>query len=966
MAKKKDKPEKKKTKSSSDKKLSDSSTLPISTKKETETKGNGETALDNITHIDGMYQNWFLEYASYVILERAVPYVEDGLKPVQRRILHVLWELEDGRYNKVANIIGQTMKYHPHGDASIGDAFVQIGQKDLLIDTQGNWGNILTGDRAAAPRYIEARLSKFALDVLYSPKVTQWQQSYDGRNKEPVFLPAKFPLLLAMGVEGIAVGLACKMLPHNFIELIDASIKILQGKRATIMPDFPTGGMADFSDYNDGKRGGRIRVRAKISQLDKKTLMINEIPFGTTTTSLIESIIAANDKGKIKIKKVEDNTSENVEIQIQLSVGVSPDVTMDALYAFTDCEIAISPNACIIENEKPKFIGVSEILKISTDRTLSILKAELEFQKAELLEQLHFSSLEKIFIEKKIYRDIETAETWEAVIETIDKGLKPYKKLFVREVTREDILRLTEIRIKRISKFDKKKADEEMEELEKKIAETKHSLANLTEFAIDYFKKLKEKYGKGRERKTEIKQFDTIVATRVAANNVKLYVNREEGFAGYGMRNDEFVCNCSDMDDIIVFRGDGKMIVARISDKAFVGKDVQYIGLYNKEDERTVYHMIYRDGLKGNVMVKRFSIKGVIRDKEYDLTRGNEGSKVHYLSVNPNGEAEVVNVIHKEKLHLKKLKFDFNFGELDIKGRDSVGNILTRNPVKRVEQKDKGEATRAALKIWFDDTVHRINTDEHGKYLGEFGGDDKILAITKKGFFELHSFDLSEHFEEDILLIEKFDPAKPVAAIHYDGEDKLFYVKRFMIEPNSRKTLFISESAGSYLETVSTTANPEVEIAFGKSDGVQPRNKKMNLAEFIEVKGKAAKGNKLSDYKVKDVNLILGTSLKEKEENSLDKRNEVNSKTEDKSMLKKITPLKGQPSEQAKVGKAVREEASRVVEFEIIPKKKESVKEFVPNIKTSKSKGKSKTEKKGAKAKTLKKGKGVKNQMKLF
>jgi topoisomerase IV subunit A len=932
MAKKKDKPEKKKTTPSplpEGKELVSGMNSPPS--------GESAGALDNVTHVDGMYQNWFLEYASYVILERAVPYVEDGLKPVQRRILHVLWELEDGRYNKVANIIGQTMKYHPHGDASIGDAFVQLGQKDLLIDTQGNWGNILTGDRAAAPRYIEARLSKFALDVLYSPKVTQWQQSYDGRNKEPVFLPAKFPLLLAMGVEGIAVGLACKMLPHNFIELIDASIKILQGKKATILPDFPTGGMADFSDYNDGKRGGRIRVRARIAQLDKKTLVINEIPFGTTTTSLIESIITANDKGKIKIKKVEDNTSENVEIQIQLSVGVSPDVTMDALYAFTDCEIAISPNACIIENEKPKFIGVSEILKISTDRTLSILKAELEFQKAELLEQLHFSSLEKIFIEKKIYRDIENAETWEAVIETIDKGLSPYKKLFVREVTREDILRLTEIKIKRISKFDKKKADEEMKDLEKKIAQTKHHLANLTDFAIDYFRNLKEKYGKGRERKTEIRQFDTIVATRVAANNVKLYVNREEGFAGSSMRNDEFVCNCSDLDDIIVFSGDGKMRMIKVTDKAFVGKDVQYIGVFNKEDDRTVYHMIYRDGPKGNVYVKRFGIKGLIRDKEYDLTRGTEGSKVHYFSVNHNGEAEVVSVIHKEKKHLKKLEFEFNFGEIDIKGRDSVGNILTRNPVKKVVQEEKGKATLAAIKIWFDATVHRINRDEHGKYLGEFSGDDKILTITKKGYFELHTFDLTGHFDEGILLIEKFDPAKSVAAVHYDGEDKLYYVKRFMIEPTSRKTLFISESDGSSVQTASTASNPEVEIVFGKSDGVQPRNKKLFLAGFIDVKGRAAKGNKLSDYKIKSITLLESPVPEE-----------IKSAQEDVS---KVTEKP----------KGVKDNGPRVVEFEIVPPEKGGVKEFIPEKK------KDKTDKKVSKGQSAKKkGKGGRDQMKLF
>jgi len=943
MAKKKSKPEKKKSstsKSSSKEKVTDVET----------TSSSGNEGVENITHVDGMYQNWFLEYASYVILERAVPYVEDGLKPVQRRLLHVLWELEDGRYNKVANIIGQTMKYHPHGDASIGDAFVQLGQKDLLIDTQGNWGNILTGDRAAAPRYIEARLSKFGLDVLYSPKVTQWQQSYDGRNKEPVFLPAKFPLLLAMGVEGIAVGLACKMLPHNFIELIDASIKILQGKKATILPDFPTGGMADFSDYNDGKRGGRIRVRAKISQLDKKTLIVNEIPFGTTTTSLIDSIIAANDKGKIKIKKVEDNTSENVEIQIHLSTGVSPDVTIDALYAFTNCEVSISPNACIIEDEKPKFIGVSEILKISTDRTLGILKAELEIQQAELLEQLHFSSLEKIFIEKRIYRDIEDCETWEEVIEAIDKGLKPYKKKFVREVTREDILRLTEIKIKRISKYDTKKADQEMKDLEDKIAEVKKHLAHLVEYAIDYFKNLKEKYSKGKERKTEIKQFDTIVATRVAANNVKLYVNREEGFAGSSMRSDEFVCNCSDLDDVIVFAGDGKMRMIKVTDKAFVGKDVQYIGVFNKEDDRTVYHMIYRDGLKGNVYVKRFGIKGLIRDKEYDLTRGNEGSKVHYMSVNPNGEAEVVTVIHKEKKHLKKIEFEFNFGGLDIKGRDSVGNILTRNPVKKVVLEEKGAATLSAIKIWFDEAIHRINRDEHGTYLGQFSGEDKILTITKKGFFELHTFDLTEHFAEDIILIEKYNSEKPVSVVHYDGADKLYYVKRFLIEAVSRKTLFISDSDGSHVTVASTAVNPEVDIVFAKSDGVQPRNKTMNLAEFIDVKGKAAKGNKLSDYKVKDITLNESADASEEVDST------VPEETEDEEVSKPAAKGKAKSTDKSKKG--LKDNGPRIVEFEIVPKQKETVKE----LKIKKEKGSKKSKDKNSK----KKGKGGKDQMKLF
>ncbi|MBI3502120.1 MAG: DNA gyrase/topoisomerase IV subunit A [Bacteroidetes bacterium] len=880
----------------------------------------------NVTHVDGMYQNWFLDYASYVILERAVPYVEDGLKPVQRRLMHAMWELEDGRYNKVANLIGHTMKYHPHGDASIGDALVQLGQKDLLIDTQGNWGNILTGDGAAAPRYIEARLSKFALDVLFAPKITPWQLSYDGRNKEPIFLPAKFPLLLAHGVEGIAVGLACKILPHNFIELIDASMSILQGRNKKIYPDFITGGMIDTSDYNDGVRGGKIRVRAKISQLDKKTLLVSEIPFGTTTTSLIESIISANDKGKIKIKKVEDNTSENVEIHIHLSAGVSPDVTMDALYAFTDCEVSISPNSCIIENEKPKFLGVSEILKISTERTKEILRLELEHLKQELLEQLHFSSLEKIFIEKRIYRNIEDAETWEEVLTTIEKGLKPYTKKFIRAVTREDIAQLTEIKIKRISKFDSKKADEEIKELEKKIGEVKRNLSTLTDYAINWFKNLKEKYGKGKERKTEIKSFETIKAASVAANNVKLYVNREEGFAGYGMRSEEFVCNCSDIDDIIAFAGDGTMRVLKISDKAYFGKDIQYIGVYNKEDDRTVYHMIYRDGLKGNVYVKRFQIKGVVREKEYVLTRGNESSKVHYLSVNPNGEAEVVTVVHKEKKHLKKLEFEFNFGELDIKGRDSVGNILTRNPVKKIVHEEKGKATLAAIKFWFDETVNRLNRDEHGKYLGEFSGDDQILTVTKKGFVELHTFDLSEHFDEGIILISKFKPSNPVSVVHYDAEDKRYYVKRFLLE-SGKKSLIISEADGSSIEAASNDANPIAEITFGKSDGVQPRNKKVNLVEFIDVKGVKAKGNKLTDYKVKDV--VIAPSNSPEGGNTGDSA---------------LHPPSG---------------GRGAVEFEIVPKGKESVKEFVPKDKKSKEKkAKTPKQKKG-------KGKAGKNQMKL-
>src|SRR6185312_4384547 len=642
------------------------------------TEGGGEST--RITHLSQMYQNWFLDYASYVILERAVPTLEDGLKPVQRRILHSMKELEDGRYNKVANVIGNTMKYHPHGDASIGDAMVQIGQKDLLIDTQGNWGNLLTGDSAAAPRYIEARLSKFALEVVFDAETTIWQSSYDGRNKEPVILPVKFPLLLAQGAEGIAVGLACKILPHNFNELIDASINVLKGKKPHIYPDFPTGGMADFSDYNDGLKGGKIIIRAKITIIDKKTLVINEIPFGSTTSSLIDSIITANEKGKIKIRNIEDNTAENVEIIIHLPAGVSPDKTIDALYAFTDCASSISPNACVIDGEKPRFIGVTEMLRIATERTLGLLQKELEIKKADLLEQLHFASLEKIFIEKRIYHDIEKCETWEAVLTTIEDGLKPYKKKFYRAVTREDIIRLTEIKIKRISKFDAFQADNFMKGLEEQMTKVQHNLDNITEFAIEYFKELKKKYGAGRERKTEIKAFDTIVATRVAATNQRLYVNREEGFAGSSMRKDEFVCECSDLDDIIVFRRDGNMLVTKISDKAFVGKDIIHISVFKKNDDRTVYNMIYRDGVKGNTMIKRFAVTSVIRDKEYILTRSNPGSEVLYFTANPNGEAEVVTVHLKGTTTARVKIFDVDFADMAIKGRDAQGNIVSKYP----------------------------------------------------------------------------------------------------------------------------------------------------------------------------------------------------------------------------------------------------------------------------------------------
>lgn len=821
-----------------------------------------EKNLPDVIHLSGMYKNWFLDYASYVILERAVPYIDDGLKPVQRRILHSLWELEDGRYNKVANVIGHTMKYHPHGDVSIGDAMVQLGQKDLLIDAQGNWGNILTGDRAAAPRYIEARLSKFALEVVFDPKTTVWQSSYDGRNKEPITLPVKFPLLLAQGVEGIAVGLACKILPHNFNELIDASIAVLRGKKTDILPDFVTGGMADFSGYNDGLRGGRIRVRAKISQLDKKTLIITEIPFGTTTSSLIDSVLSANDKGKIKIKKVEDNTAENVEIIVHLTPGISPDKTIDALYAFTDCEIPISPNACIIEDDKPKFVGVNEMLKISTHRTVELLKKELEIEKAELQEQWHFSSLEKIFIENRIYRNIEECETWEAVIETIGKGLEPFKKIFFRPITREDITNLTEIKIKRISKFDSFKADDLIRSIEDQIKKVQNHLDNLIEFAVDYFKNLKKKYGEGKDRKTEIKSFDTIVASHVAVANEKLYVNREEGFAGYNLKKDEYVGDCSDIDDIIIFRSNGTMLVTKVSEKTFIGKGLIHIAVFKKNDERTIYNMIYRDGAKGCVMMKRFSVTGITRDKDYDLTKGTKDSEVLYFTANTNGESEVLTIHLKPLPQIKKLQFDLDFRTQVIKGRNSQGNILTKLAVKKIVLKEKGLSTLGARKIWFDDTVQRLNADARGKFLGEFGADDKILTITQNGYYKLNSFDLSSHFEEGLLMIEKFDPQKTISAIYYDAESKSHFVKRFLIEPSDKKVLFISEAEGSRLELVTSQIIPIIDLHVSKNRDKEIAEERINLVDLIAVKGFKAKGNRLSTFTVKKMILLPPVEIK--------------------------------------------------------------------------------------------------------
>jgi topoisomerase IV subunit A len=822
----------------------------------------GPVALHSVTALSGMYQDWFLDYASYVILERAVPELFDGLKPVQRRLLHSMKRMDDGRFCKVANIIGHTMQFHPHGDASIGEALVQLGQKELLIDTQGNWGNVLTGDGAAAPRYIEARLSKFALDVVFNQKTTEWKLSYDGRNKEPVILPVKFPLLLAMGVEGIAVGLASKILPHNFVELIEATIDHLQGKDFMIYPDFPTGGMIDISRYNDGQRGGVVKVRAKIEKIDKKTLVITEIPFGKTTSSLIESIIKANDKGKIKIRKIDDNTSSNVEIVIHLMPGVSPDKTIDALYALTDCEYSISPNTCVITDNKPSFMGVSTILRHAADRTVQLLKAELEIRKNELQEEWHMSSLEKIFIEKRIYRDIEECETWEAVIKAIDDGLKPYKKKLLREVTEEDIIKLTEIKIKRISKYDSKKANEHIKGIEAELDEVKNHLKNIIPYTINYFKQIKKKYGKGRERKTEIRSFDTIQATKVIASNAKLYINYKEGFIGTGLKKDEFVCDCSDIDDILVIRKDGVYLITKVAEKVFVGNDLIYAQVFLKNDERTIYNIVYQDGKDGPLLTKRCAITGLTRDKEYNLTRGIPGSKIVYFSANPNGEAEVIKVHHKPKARLKKVIFEFDFGQLNIKGKSSMGNILTKNAVHKITLKEKGLSTLGGRKIWFDDSVFRLNVDGRGNYLGEFSADDKILVITKNGFFRLTGFDLSNHFEENILVIEKFRPGKVYSSIYWDAEQNFYYVKRFMIEESEKPLCFIDEHPESRLVSITEVEYPRFEIHFGGKH----KNRDAEIieaAEFIGVKSYKAKGKRLTNYIVENIQEIEPVLKKE-------------------------------------------------------------------------------------------------------
>ncbi|MER3317407.1 MAG: DNA gyrase/topoisomerase IV subunit A [Allomuricauda sp.] len=832
-----------------------------------ESLDNQDESQDSLVRVTGMYKDWFLDYASYVILERAVPAIEDGFKPVQRRIMHALKELDDGRYNKVANVVGHTMQYHPHGDASIADAMVQIGQKDLLIDTQGNWGNILTGDGAAAPRYIEARLSKFALEVVYSPKITEWQLSYDGRKKEPVNLPVKFPLLLAQGAEGIAVGLSTKILPHNFNELIDASIKHLKGKRFTIYPDFPTAGIIDVTNYNDGMRGGKIRVRAKISTLDKNTLVINEIPYGTNTSSLIDSILKANDKGKIKIKKIEDNTAAEVEILVHLPNGISPDKTIDALYAFTACESSISPLGCVIEDNKPLFIGVKEMLERSTDNTVELLKAELEIQLDELEAQWHFSSLERIFIENRIYREIEEEETWEGVIDAIDKGLKPHISHLKRAVTREDIVRLTEIRIKRISKFDLDKAQQLIESLEDRIAETKHHLEHLVEYAIAYFKELKKKYGDGRERKSEIRIFDDIEATKVVIRNTKLYVNREEGFIGTSLKRDEYVTDCSDIDDIIVFTQKGEMMVTKVDSKVFIGKNIIHVAVFKKKDKRTTYNMIYKLMKGGPSYIKRFNVTSITRDKIYQLTGDKASAEVLYFSANPNGEAEVVTVMLRQSGSIKKLKWDLDFSDVLIKGRSSKGNLVTKYTVKRIELKEKGVSTLKPRKIWFDDVVSRLNVDGRGELLGEFKGDDLLLVIDQKGIVKTIPPDLLTRFNDDMIVLEKWNPDKPISVVHYVGDKDRFYLKRFLVENPNKEEAVISDDSKSYMELVSTDWRPRLEIEFVKPRGKDPKpNLEVDVEEFIAVKGIKALGNQLTPEKVKNINVLDSLPYKEPEQ----------------------------------------------------------------------------------------------------
>ncbi|MGV3686617.1 MAG: DNA gyrase/topoisomerase IV subunit A [Daejeonella sp.] len=825
----------------------------------------GDEAVHNAISLSGLYENWFLDYASYVILDRAVPHIHDGLKPVQRRILHSLKEMDDGRFNKAANVIGNTMKYHPHGDRSIGDAMVQIGQRNLLIDTQGNWGDPVTGDSAAAPRYIEARLSKFALEVVFNPDTTEWQSSYDGRNKEPVTLPVKFPLLLAEGADGIAVGLATKVMPHNFVELIEGSIEVLKGKRPDLLPDFQTGGMADFSNYNEGMRGGKVRVRAKIVERDKKTLAITEIPYSTTTGGLIDSVISANDKGKIKIKKIEDNTAKDVEIIIHLAPGISPDVTIDALYAFTDCEVSISPNTCIIKADKPYFMSVNDVLIESTHHTKNLLKQELEIRLADLKEKIFFSSLLKIFIQEGMYKnpDYESSGNFEIVVEVLNKLFEPFFPQFYRTILPEDYKKLIDKPMSSITRFDLRKSDEQLKSLENDIKEVNKHLKHLTDYAITWFEKLRQKYSAGRERKTEIRQFDKVEASKVALANVKLYMNREDGFVGTGLRKDEFVCDCSDLDEIIVFREDGKFNVSKVAEKTFVGKGILHAQVFKKNDERTVYNMIYRDGESGTSYIKRFSVLGVTREKEYDLTKGSKGSKTLYFTANPNGEAEIVNVQLKPHSKLKKLQFDVDFAEQVIKGRSSMGNIVTKYPVKKIVLKSKGISTLSGRKIWYDEILKRLNVDSRGKYLGEFDGDDRILTVDRNGVYELSSFDLSNHFDDHLLLIEKYNPEKIFTLVYLEGKSGSHYLKRFVFESSSigKKTSVISEENGSKLVLLTGLQKPAVTIEVLKGKTKISEILEIDLADAIEVKGMKALGNRLSSHEVKSIELVAPSEL---------------------------------------------------------------------------------------------------------
>ena len=831
---------------------------------EEEIFSDSENNSETLVKITGMYKDWFLDYASYVILERAVPSVYDGFKPVQRRILHSMKDLDDGRYNKVANIVGHTMQYHPHGDASISDAMVQIGQKDLLIDTQGNWGNILTGDKAAASRYIEARLSKFALEVVYSPKVTDWQLSYDGRKKEPVNLPVKFPMLLVQGAEGIAVGLSTKILPHNFIELIKASISYLKGKSFKIYPDFLTGGSMDVQNYNDGLRGGKIRLRASISQLDKTTLVVNQIPYSTNTSSLIDSILKANEKGKIKIKKIEDNTAENVEILIYIPTGISPDKTIDALYAFTDCESTISPLSCVIIDNKPSFIGVSEILKKSTDNTVKILKRELEFQLNDLENQWHSSSLERIFIENRIYRKIEDIETWEGVLKEISHGLKPYAGILKRDISEEDIVKLTEIKIKRISKFDIEKAKERIKMLEENINEVKNNLVHLVDYSIRYFNHLINTYGDGKKRKTIINTFDDVDAKKVVVRNQKLYVNREEGFIGTALRKDEYVCDCSDIDDIIVFTKSGIMQIVKVDSKVFIEKDIIYASVFKKKDSRTVYNMVYKDGDKGISFIKRFSVSGITRDKKYDLTQGNLNSKIIYFSANLNGEAEIITVVLRNLKGIKKTKWDIDFADIQIKGRNSKGNIVSKKNILRIDFKEKGLSTLKPRKVWFDETINRLNVEEKGYLLGEFKPDDMVLIVDDLGLLKTTVPDLSLRFEKNILLIEKLVLKKPLTAIYFEKSKKKYYMKRFLIENLNKTDFFIPKD--SDLVFFTSIPRPIIEIEFNKISGKQINNLIIEVDQFISVKGFKAMGNILSDKKIKKIKVIKSLPFEYKED----------------------------------------------------------------------------------------------------